>query len=313
MSKLLRLFNGPQSSQSVKPKRASVSMRLGVSYNIFDGEELLEHSIRCIREKVDYISIVYQTVSNYDQACSDDLIDTLNRLKSMGLVDELQVYTPRIFSRDKHNASYNELEKRNLGLNMSRRNNCTHHMSMDCDEFYVIEQFEYMKATIAEGDYDSAFCSYTDYYTDSIYKIDRTYHEAYVSTIYKINDDTIYTYKSRNLPVKIDPTRRIKSKDYIIFDRLKVEMHHMHMVRKDLRKKYVSSSYNKHGYKDMDSAIRCYDRWEYPEQAISPDGESFSLIKIDRIFSEFPFVIERRNNAVVNLDHPLRRSTDQIG
>ena len=311
MNSLLRLiFN---SSQNAEPKRAAISMRLGVSYNLFDGEELLEHSIRCIREKVDYISIVYQTVSNYGHACSDDLIDTLNRLKSMGLVDELQIYTPKMFSRDKNNASYNELEKRNIGLNISRRNNCTHHMSIDCDEFYVPEQFEYMKATFAEGDYDSAVCHYTNYYNDSIYKIDETHHEAYVSTIYRVNDDTAYTFRSKNSPVKIDPTRKTNNKNYIVFDRLEVEMHHMSIVRKDLRRKYMSSTYNKHGFKDVESAIRCYDRWEYPEKAISPHGGSFNLTKIDRIFSEFPFVIARRNNMVGNLDYPRMRSTDQIG
>ena len=30
-------------------------MKLGVSYNIFDGEELLENSIKSIRKNVDYI------------------------------------------------------------------------------------------------------------------------------------------------------------------------------------------------------------------------------------------------------------------
>jgi hypothetical protein len=231
----------------------------------------------------------------------------------MGLVDELQIYTPKMFSRDKNNASYNELEKRNIGLNISRRNNCTHHMSIDCDEFYVPEQFEYMKATFAEGDYDSAVCHYTNYYNDSIYKIDETHHEAYVSTIYRVNDDTAYTFRSKNSPVKIDPTRKTNNKNYIVFDRLEVEMHHMSMVRKDLRRKYMSSTYNKHGFKDVESAIRCYDRWEYPEKAISPHGGSFNLTKIDRIFSEFPFVIARRNNMVGNLDYPRRKSTDQIG
>ena len=311
MSKLLRLI--PNSSQNAGTKRATVSMRLGVSYNLFDGEELLENSIRCIREKADYISVVYQTVSNYGHACSDDLIDTLNRLKSIGLVDELQLYTPKMFSRDKNNASYNELEKRNVGLNMSRRNNCTHHMSMDCDEFYVPEQFEYMKATIVEGDYDSAVCHYTNYYNDSIYKIDAPYDAAYVSTIYKINDDTAYKFRSKNSPVKIDPTRKTNNNNYIVFDPLKVEMHHMNMVRKNLRKKYMSSTYNKHGFKALEAAISCYDRWEYPEPGMSPHGELFSLVKTDQIFSEFPFVIERRNNMVVNLDHPLKKSTDQTG
>ena len=34
-------------------------MKLGVSYNLFDGEELLESSIKSIRDNVDYVSVVY--------------------------------------------------------------------------------------------------------------------------------------------------------------------------------------------------------------------------------------------------------------
>jgi hypothetical protein len=34
-----------------------------VAYNVFDGEELILDSIRSIKPNVDYIAIVYQTVS----------------------------------------------------------------------------------------------------------------------------------------------------------------------------------------------------------------------------------------------------------
>ena len=55
-------------------------MKLGVSYNIFDGEELLENSIKSIRENVDYISVVYQEVSNFGNPCDENLIPLLNDL-----------------------------------------------------------------------------------------------------------------------------------------------------------------------------------------------------------------------------------------
>ena len=35
-------------------------MKLGVAYNVFDGEELLETSIQSVRPCADYICIVYQ-------------------------------------------------------------------------------------------------------------------------------------------------------------------------------------------------------------------------------------------------------------
>ena len=34
-------------------------MKLGVSYNVFGGEELLECFIRSVRENVDHVSVVY--------------------------------------------------------------------------------------------------------------------------------------------------------------------------------------------------------------------------------------------------------------
>ena len=49
-------------------------MKLGVSYNLFDGEELLEGSIKQIRSEVDYISVVYQEVSNFGESCDKNLL-----------------------------------------------------------------------------------------------------------------------------------------------------------------------------------------------------------------------------------------------
>ena len=37
------------------------SMTLGACYNLFDGEELLESSIKSVRAEVAYVCVVYQT------------------------------------------------------------------------------------------------------------------------------------------------------------------------------------------------------------------------------------------------------------
>ncbi len=70
-------------------------MKLGISYNIFDGEELLENSIRSIRENVDYISVVYQEISNFGNPCNGNLVSLINKLKTEGLVDEVFKYKPQ--------------------------------------------------------------------------------------------------------------------------------------------------------------------------------------------------------------------------
>ena len=55
-------------------------MRLGVSYNIFDGEEVLEGCIKQIREQVDFISVVYQTKSNFGNPADANLVSLLDQI-----------------------------------------------------------------------------------------------------------------------------------------------------------------------------------------------------------------------------------------
>ena len=122
-------------------------MKLGVSYNLFDGEELLESSIKSIRTNVDFISVVYQTVSNFGNPCNEELEPLLESLHKEGLIDELFEYRPNI-NKGGH---YNEIRKRNIGLTLSEGDGCTHHMAMDSDEFYTDEQFKHMKNVIEDG------------------------------------------------------------------------------------------------------------------------------------------------------------------
>ena len=267
-------------------------MKLGVSYNVFDGEELLGPSIRLIREQVDYISVVYQVKSNYNNPCSDYLLDHLIQLKSIGLIDEFLEYTPKIFSlkympkifsRDSNKGSYNELEKRNIGLNLSRINGCNHHMNMDCDEFYVPEQFLHMKKVIIEHGCELGICHFQNYYKDSIYLI-KSPPNNFVPTIFKILDNTEFIYRLKGFPVRVDPTRRTNNKNPIIFDQSEVQMHHMSLVRENLRAKFTNSSYQKHGVKAIEKSIRYYDCWEYPKPAMDMMGGMHSVIEVKRIF-----------------------------
>ena len=68
-------------------------MKLGVSYNIFDGEELLENSIKSIRKNV--ITFLW-FIKRYRILVIHvtNLIPLINRLKNEGLVDEIFKYRP---------------------------------------------------------------------------------------------------------------------------------------------------------------------------------------------------------------------------
>ncbi|MFM6972171.1 MAG: hypothetical protein ACKOXJ_00940 [Alphaproteobacteria bacterium] len=50
-------------------------MKLGITYNLFDGEELLESSVKSVRESAEHINVVYQTTSNWGEKASENIED----------------------------------------------------------------------------------------------------------------------------------------------------------------------------------------------------------------------------------------------
>ena len=211
-------------------------MKIGVSYNVFDGEELLEGSILCIRPHVDFISVVYQKKSNFGNDCDPELTNLLKSLQTKGLIDELFEYKPQV-NRGGH---FNEVMKRNLGVFLSEGAKCTHHMSMDTDEYYDEEQFKFLCKTMEEGDYDSSACQLITYYKDSTYRLEPM-EDYYVSLIYKLKRGKTFI-AGQPFPVLVDPTRRMEPGNCKIFTREELEMHHLSYVRKNIKTKLTNSS-----------------------------------------------------------------------
>ena len=254
-------------------------MKIGVSYNLFDGEELLESSINSVRKNVDYISVVYQTVSNFGNECDKSLVPLLEELKSKGLIDELFEYRPKV-NKGGH---YNEIKKRNLGLYLSEGANCTHHMAMDSDEFYTYEQFRFMKDEMLSGGFDSSACQMTTYYKDSKYRLEPK-EEYYVTLPFKIRQGVEFVMGT-NYPVLVDPTRRMEAGNYRIFTREEIEMHHMSYVRKDIRKKLQNSSASPN-FINIGKIVDYFNDWEYPKQGLmagAPD-KLYNVVEVDKQF-----------------------------
>jgi hypothetical protein len=255
-------------------------MKLGVSYNLFDGEELLENSIKSIRENVDYVSVVYQTESNFGNPCDKGLVPLLEKLVNNGLIDELFMYKPTL-NKGGH---YNEIRKRNLGLYISEGAGCTHHMAMDSDEFYTDEQFKFMKEEMLKGNFDSSACQMVTYYKDSKYRLDPK-EEYYVSLPFKIRQGIEYVM-GKPFPVLVDPTRRMDAGSCKIFSREEIEMHHMSYVRKDIRKKLQNSSASPN-FKNIDKIVDYFNKWEYPKQGLmggAPD-KLYDIVEEPKLFN----------------------------
>lgn len=218
--------------------------KIGVVYNVFDGEELLESSIRSIRDKVQFIVVVYQTVSNFGNNYDQSELEC-KRLLELGLVDEIRSYAPSVQYMENGNVFWesgfhNELAKRNFGLEICRDNDCTHLLMMDTDEFYKADQFDYAFKEIIEGDYDTSFCQMVTYYKKPNYILNPK-EKYYVPFIIKLKLNTEYKLFV-SYPLQIDQTRQTDVGNCITFMREELEMHHFSYVRKDIEKKFINSS-----------------------------------------------------------------------
>jgi len=207
--------------------------------------------------------VVYQTISNFGNPCDPELIPLLNRLKSEGLVDELFEYSPKI-NKGGH---LNEIQKRNIGLALSQGVGCTHHMSMDSDEYYLVLEFENLKKIIIEGDYDSSYCQMQTYYKSWEYSLNPP-EEYYVSLIFKIKSDSSYVM-GYPTPVLVDPTRRMSPTGTpLILKRDEVQMHHGSYIRDNIKTKLTNSSASVNFNNDIDRIVNHYSTWEYPNKVL---------------------------------------------
>lgn len=221
-------------------------MKLGVSYIVFDGVELLEKSIIQIRDFVDYLQVIYQDTSWFGTKIAEEEINLLKKLKNSNLIDELYLFKNFEVLRNKEDLSLKaskcyERKKRQLGLDSCLRQNCTHYLCMDVDEFYITKEFKKAKEKIIENDYSQTAVSFINYV--NLPTIHRGFDKKNVPFICKINNKTKMT---DNFFVKCDKTRGISGgsnfeKKYL-FNKKEIFMHHMETVRKNLFLKYESTT-----------------------------------------------------------------------
>ena len=213
--------------------------KLGVSYSVWDGEELLEQSIKQIRPVVDYINVVWQKLSWYGKPCNPGLEELLLKLKAKGLIDEIIFFDTDVSV----NPSYNQIDKRNVGLRAARRAGCTHFMTIDTDEFYDTEQFRAAYQDIIDRNLSHTCCNIVAYITPTVRR--RDYDRFFVPFISRIDHGEKLTFDAfyGQIPCMVDPTRKIRLRRNSRFCFLgNIVMHHMAHVRKDINKKVENSS-----------------------------------------------------------------------
>lgn len=219
-------------------------MKLGVSYIVFDGVELLEHSIKQIRNHVDFVQVIYQNTSWFGKNIKEEDLLELKRLERTNLIDELTLFTsfnPLLTKnpRDIVTAKDYERSKRQVGLTTCKNKGCTHYLCMDVDEFYVTEQFAKAKEYIISNNIDVSAVKFINYVNLPI--LHRGSDGSTVPFICKLDSSS---KMSKGFFTKCDVTRGISNitKKSYLFSQNEILMHHMETVRKDLHLKYESTT-----------------------------------------------------------------------
>lgn len=267
-------------------------MRLGAAYIVFDGIELLEHSISQIRQSVDYVVVVYQTTSWFGKPILQEDIFTLERLKSSGLIDEFLLFkdfyplSPNSSQLVMQSKTY-ETKKRQFGMQYCLRNGCTHFLCMDVDEFYESTQFKTAKDFIDTKDYAISACKFINYVNLPVYH--RGYGSHYVPFICKINSSTKL---GREFFVRVDPTRGVNNglSGSYTFSTSDLTMHHMESIRKNLLRKYESTTrfiFDRQHTTDLINSIKAVNDVKMTvnfKKIIYPAVGQVSLSKVDNKF-----------------------------
>jgi hypothetical protein len=204
-------------------------MKLAAIYNIWDGIELLQGSVKCLKDHVDVFIIVWQDVSNFGESYSplaDIPLDTFEGAAHKVFPIK---YDPVVGA-----GMFNEKKKRNIGLDMARAHGCTHFLHIDCDEYY--EDFGKAKELFIQSGKPGSVCKLYTYFKLPTLRFENP-DGYFVPFIHELREDT--QAGVRHYPFYVDPTRRINETDVV---ELPVFMHHFSWVRKDIEKKCRNSS-----------------------------------------------------------------------
>jgi hypothetical protein len=195
-------------------------MKLIAVYNVFDGEEFLEESIKSIRYTVDEIYAVVQDKAYNGFEYNKGKVKA-NELKDSGWIDKVFEWSGN-----------SQLNKRQTCLDVAKQNKATHFIGMDCDEIYDSIRFDECVKEVIDNDYSGSYCKIKTYFKNLDWTIGLDNY--YVPFVHKIKPNSVTG--SKDYPVTVDPRRGINggAKEVDII------MHHYSWVRDDINIKINS-------------------------------------------------------------------------
>ncbi len=209
-------------------------MKLAAVIIVWDGLELLPYVIDNVKPHVDGVIIVWSKYSNRGNIghFNPDLY------KDCILIN----HEPD----RKQQATDNEREKRNVGLNLAREKGFTHFLMTDADELYDHEEFEREKQRMIDEDLNGLVCRVKVYFKEPTLTIGLdpvTYvpfiHKIKPTTRFVMNKYYPFAYDDKGVN-HIDPTRKLSYSTGIGWS--DIIMHHYSYCRKDIMEKINNST-----------------------------------------------------------------------
>ncbi len=206
-------------------------MKLVAIYNVFDGEELLERSIDQISAHCEAVFTLTQETSNFGQVYADGA-QKCRTLQAQGKVNVLAHYEPDLSLPP----IQNELNKRQFGVEIAKREGFTHFLLIDCDEFYLPKEFQRAREEIIESGWMSTVCPIQSYFKHPTLTLGLDNY--FVPFIHALTPQTRLYHPQ--FPYQVDPTRSVQLSPNVkvhCFAPESLTMHHYTWVRKDIQRK----------------------------------------------------------------------------
>jgi len=239
-------------------------MRIGCSFGVFSGLELLKPSLLNIRPFAEHIVVVWSPVSSTGELAPSYMKPLLASLLGECLIDEIIEFVPKETNRPIEMQDYCRM-KREIGRIRCQLAGCTHHLVRDCDEFHNPVQFQECLETFEQM--DVCLTPIVEYVQKPTMRI-KEISGLYVPCVHRI-DSQLRRYNPFNC--KVDMGRTVYPAEHFhIFAPNELVLHHYTSVRinkEELRRKYQGHGHlNRVGTVDnFVSKVYSYDLDELEE------------------------------------------------
>jgi len=273
-------------------------MSLAFIYNVFDGCELLEASLKNAKNNnVDTNIVVYQDVSYYGKKINTyDINEVISYLEKEKLIDKSIKYNPVTVCATNKEAKKIESHKYLLGLDYVKEKRIEYFAPRAIDEFFIKEEFEHAFNVVKDNDYLRAFCpiqTYCDIDRKDVVSTDSVNSIVMYKTLYADDPELGHFEKryGRTIGIKgkytepqlyIDEVVKYGVRRDVFFD--KINMHHYRLARLELNTKLENSTIiNRSGMsKQIKSIEALRSKAEKVENIFDIDIEKFKRLFLNK-------------------------------